>query len=369
MRLTSFEEARALPGWREGFSARSKDHRYYEILADTLGSQFAFQALVIESPAGEVCAVQPCFLVTQDLVATAPEFVRGIVAALRRLLPRSLRLRMLMLGCAAGEGELAITPAFLPELGKRLPAIAAAEGASLIVWKDFPAVHRPTLRVLAPSFPRVPSMPATRLPLTFSSFDDYLTQRLSHAMRKNLRRKFKSLAGAAPITLQVRTSVEEVVDEAYALYLQVYERSTLRFERLTKEFLLELGRRMPERVRFFTWEQEGRLIAFSVCLVHDGVLYDEYLGLDYRVAFDLHLYFVTFRDVLSWAIAQGLREYRSTPLNYEPKLHLGFELAPLDLYVAPTRAWLAPLMRAALPFISPTRGEAALRKFRNADEL
>ncbi len=62
---------------------------------------------------------------------------------------------------------------------------------------------------------------------------------------------------------------------------------------------------MPERVRFFIWRQNGKAIAFSVALVHDGTIYDDYLGLDYSVALDLHLYFHTFRDILSWSLAKA----------------------------------------------------------------
>jgi hypothetical protein len=83
------------------------------------------------------------------------------------------------------------------------------------------------------------------------------------------------------------------------------------------------------------------------------------------VALERHLYFVTFRDVLTWALAEGLREYRSTPLGYGPKRQLGFQLAPLDLYVAAR----SPAMRWALRTFGPTRGEPALRRFANAAEL
>jgi len=68
----------------------------------------------------------------------------------------------------------------------------------------------------------------------------------------------------------------------------------------------ELGRRMPDRARFFISRQHGKAIAFSVALVHDGTIYDDYLGLDYRVALDLHLYYYTFRDIIRWSLAQGL---------------------------------------------------------------
>ena len=59
-----------------------------------------------------------------------------------------------------------------------------------------------------------------------------------------------------------------------------------------------LSRTMPDRARFFLWRQNGKAIAFSIALVHDETIYDDYLGLDYQVALDLHLYFYTFRDII-----------------------------------------------------------------------
>ena len=122
-------------------------------------------------------------------------------------------------------------------------------------------------------------------------------------------------------------------------------------------------------MRYFLWRQEGRLVAFSLCLVHDGVIYDEYLGLDYRIALDLHLYFVTFRDVLTWALSQGLKSYCSTPLSYDPKFHLGFDLAPLDLYFALPWPWMNVLAQPFMRYMSPTRAEPVLASFANASEM
>ncbi len=121
--------------------------------------------------------------------------------------------------------------------------------------------------------------------------------------------------------------------------------------------------------RCFIWRQLDRAVAFSCCLIHDGTIYDECLGLDYEVALDLHLYFYTLRDIIRWAIAGGLRSYCSGPLNYDPKLHLGCELAPLDLYVMHTRAFFNPLFRRALKYLEPTRHDPILRRFPNADQL
>lgn len=376
VRLVPLAKVRGLEPWPGGFRHLAKDHRYYETVADTL--DFDCRALILADASGRVLAIQPCFFVEQDLVVAAPRLVRTLARVVRKIFPCFLQLKLLMAGCAAGEGHLssAITarPDFLPLFDTALRVAARENGARLIVWKDFPSKDRPLFATLktgtATSAPaHVPSMPATRLALDFTSFDDYLARRLSHAMRKNLRRKFRALETALPLVMSVTHDLGDEADAALALYEQVRARSPLQFERLTKSFLQQLSARMPDRVRYFLWHQNGCLVAFSLCLVHEGVIYDEYLGLDYRIALDLHLYFVTFRDILTWAIAQGLTAYHSTPLNYAPKRHLGFALAPLDLYFALPWPTLHRLARPLLQRMSPTSADPALAEFSNTDEM
>ena len=368
--------------WDEAFGHLAKDQRYYGLVEDTLGGQFDCRYLVLEDAAGQARAVQPFFLADQDLVTASSPVLRGLVGALRKLAPRLLRLKLLMVGCAAGEGHLdAQDPKeqqWIAQATRRvLPRLAREHGASLIVWKDFPSRYREGLQPLVKSsgdsreYVRIPSMPATRLALEFADYEDYMRRHLSRVTRKSLRRKFKSSTrhGADRLEMSVVSDISDIVSELHPLYTQVFERSSLRFEHLTPAFLSELGRRMPDRARFFIWRLDGRPVAFSVCILHGDTLSDEYLGLDYRVALDLHLYFITMRDIFAWSMAQGLRTYFSTPLNYDPKLHLGFELAPLDLYVRASAPWLQPLVRRALPLIEPTRSEPLLREFPNPHEL
>ncbi|HEV2097107.1 MAG TPA: hypothetical protein VGQ82_11465, partial [Chthoniobacterales bacterium] len=65
----------------------------------------------------------------------------------------------------------------------------------------------------------------------------------------------------------------------------------------------------------------------------------------------------------------GLNCYCSSPLNYDPKLHLGCDLVPLDLYVMHTGALINPIFRHALKFLGPTRHDPVLRRFPNAHQL
>ena len=372
-RLVSGSALQQCDEWKKAFKVRCKDHRYYEILEQTLDG-FEHHYLLIEDYSGTIRAVQPLFFVRQNLTEGVPGRIRTVIDFVRKKFPRFLTMRVLMVGCVAGEGHLGACSsddeAWVAEaLHASLQTIARRHKASLIVLKDFPAKYRSALGSLSSNgYTRVPSMPLTRLTLHYASFDEYF-KTLGKATRKNLRRKFRKAEDAPRIDLEVVTDVTPYVDEIYPLYEQVHERSRLKFETLTKEYFCDVGRRMPERARFFLWRQGGRMIAFSFCLVHNDCIYDECLGLDYRVALDLHLYFYTLRDIISWSLKQGLKYYCSSPLNYDPKLHLGCDLVPLDLYVRHTARLINPIFRHAVRYLEPTRHDPVLQQFPNASEL
>jgi hypothetical protein len=359
--------------WKQTFRGRCKDCRYYEIVEDTL-SGFDHRYLVLEDSSGNVRAIQPFFFVQQNLVEGIPGPLRSIVDLVRKIFPRFLTMRTLMVGSAAGEGHFGGLSAedeqWIAEiLADALPSIARANKASLIVLKDFPSTYRKVLGCFpADGYARVPSMPLTRLTLDYATFDEFFAG-LSKATRKDLRRKFRRAERAPKIDMEVLTDITPYIDEIYPLYLAVHGRSPMKFETLTKEYFCRISREMPDRARFFLWRQERKIIAFSLALVHEDRIYDECLGMDYSVALQLSLYFYTLRDVIAWAIDQRLKCYYSTPLNYEPKLHLRCELVPLDLYVRHTIPLINAIFRRIVKFLEPTRHDPLLRRFANADQL
>ena len=373
-RILELSGVRGLEAWKRAFQDKCKDHRYYELIEQTLANDFDYRYVVLEDASGNVRAIQPIIFVRQNLIEGMRGAFRAVVDFVRKKFPRFLTMRVLMVGCAAGAGEL---DASNPEnerwvaeaLGPLLRDYARQNKASLVVFKDFLANYRSSLAVLAEAgYARVPSMPMTRLAFSFQSFDEYLGT-LGYISRKSLRRKFRKTERAAKIDMEVVSDVAPMVDQIYPLYLQVHERSSMKFENLSREFFVRIAKEMPERARFFIWRIGDKIVAFSLALLFGDTLYDEVIGLDYEVALDLHLYFYTMRDVIRWAIDQKLGSYVSGPLNYDPKLHLGHELAPLDLYVLHTRAFLNPIFRIALKYLEPARHDPILKKFPNAAEL
>jgi hypothetical protein len=373
--VVSGQAARSCRHWQTAFALQHKDRRYYEIVEDTVHPEFDYRYFVIRDGRGGIRALQPFFILDQDIMVGVRAYFGPLIDAVRARWPRFLFMKTMMVGCAAGEAHLddAGESARAANAGLLAGAIerhARALGARLIVLKEFPRQYRDALSCFVRrGFTRIPSMPMTRLNIDYASFDDYTRIALNSATRRKLRKKFRVTELDLPIDLEVRTDVTPLIDEIYPLYLQVYERSKLHFEKLSREYFCRLGRAMPDKVRFFLWRRGGKVVAFAECMVHGDTIFAEYIGLDYGLALELHLYHYLYRDLVRWAIANGCKWFQSSGLNYDPKLHLRHRLEPLDLYVKHTSAPVNALMRLALPWLEPTRHDATLKKFPNYSEL
>jgi hypothetical protein len=368
-------EAMQYKHWANAFGSEAKDRRYYELVEDTIHAEFDYRYFVVRDWNGEISAIQPFFILDLDLLVGAKPRIGWLTGLIRRLWPRFMRARTLMMGCAAGEGHLDGKDEFAQQSSARALASAIVKEARglkarLIVLKEFPAKYRTVLQCFVhTNFTRIPSLPNVQLNIDYSSFEEYMTRALSGGTRRKLRLKLKAAEQAPPIEMSVVDDITPIIDDVYSLYLQVYHRSNLHFEKLTKKYFCGLGNRMGDKVRFFVWRQNGKILAFGSCILQDDTIHAEYLGLDYDVALELHLYHYTFRDLISWGIAGGYKWFHSSALNYDPKFHLRYRLDPIDLYVRHTSPIYNSVFKRIVPWLEPTRYDETLKKFANYDEL
>src|SRR5215471_20217907 len=250
--------------WQRAFASQHKDRRYYEIVEDTIHPEFDYWYFAIRDQQGEIQAIQPFFILDQDILAGLHPHFRRLADAIRLQWPRFMFMKTMMVGCAAGEAHLddgddSTRAAIARSLAGAIVKHARALGARLIVLKEFPNQYRDALSCfIHGGFTRIPSMPQTRLNIAYADFEDYMQSALNSATRRKLRKKFKATECDAPILLSVTNDVTSIIDEVYPLYLQVYERSKLRFESLTKGYFCRLGAAMPDRARFFVWRRHTK---------------------------------------------------------------------------------------------------------------
>ena len=77
--------------WAQAFATERKDHRYYELVEDTIQPEFDFRYFAIRDESGEMRAVQPFFLLDQDILAGTSRWMKISADFIRRLWPRFMR--------------------------------------------------------------------------------------------------------------------------------------------------------------------------------------------------------------------------------------------------------------------------------------
>src|SRR3982074_756711 len=77
--------------WTSTFADQRKDHRYYEILDDTVRDNFEYRYFAIVDNNGQVRAIQPFFLVDQDILEGLGAERSHWISLVRRVYPRFLK--------------------------------------------------------------------------------------------------------------------------------------------------------------------------------------------------------------------------------------------------------------------------------------
>ena len=107
LKLVTLAELQHCEAWKRALQNKCKDHRYYEVVEETLRDSFEYHYLLLKDDSDNARAIQPVFFVGQNLVEGLPGKISSIVDRVRKIFPRFLTMRALMVGCAAGTGDLA----------------------------------------------------------------------------------------------------------------------------------------------------------------------------------------------------------------------------------------------------------------------
>ena len=321
--------------WRAVFSSAPEEYFLFKTMEETLREQFKFCYISLYENSRIVC-LAPCFITDYALDTSLGSFLKTWASRVKKLFPHLFTVRVLICGSPIDAGRIGTSNPPHPDtvniLAGTLHSIGRQEHIRLLAFKDFPKHQAALFEPLqGRGFHKVPSYPACSLDVRFRSFEEYLAS-FSSATRKDLKRKFKKVDGQIHLEMEVGSGPGNLLDQIHRLYLNTLEKSDAPFERITKKFFERIAIDMPEETKYFLWRIDGRLVAFDLCLVSGSTLADKYIGMDYEAAYQYHLYYVTFRDVLSWCIQNGIRTYSTGTLNYDPKKRLDFTFVPQDLY-------------------------------------
>lgn len=355
--------------WNSVFPDVLESHSFFKTLDESGFEQFSFYYILVyegDTPVGATA----CFRMDYPLDTTAGGALKNVFSAAKKFLPHAFNLKVLICGLPISQGRFGIASdnpqRVVHAIIEAMEQIAREEKVAIIAFKDFGMEQVPLLDPLQRrGFHKFESLPSTKLDIGFGNFEEYL-KTLSKATRYDLRRKFKKVEQLAKIEMEVTDELDGTLDQVYELYSQTKAKGDIQFENVPKEFFSRLSKNMPGKVKYFLWRLDQRLVAFVVGLVSKDFFLDYYIGLDYSVAYDYHLYFLRFRDMMNWCLENKIKTYEMGTSSYEPKKRLGFELIPLFVYFKHRHPLINPLFKILTALLKPQNFDKDLKKMKRA---
>ena len=303
----------------------------------------AFAALFHKyPPAGFTCTPNamglPLFFKDFDLLTTLDPTVRNRLVnfPFSAALARTLTFPTCFAGTTVTEyvplpggvppGEL--INGFLPRQSDCRPLIIIKDlpAASPLLPDDDNAYSKELARIAVKrGFMAVEGQALAYLPLDFRTMDGYFAI-LSPGRRKDLRRKMKTRAAIDVDVLPIgdsRFADGIFLDELYAMYLEVYEQSQVHFDLLSPQFFAALLCSREIGGIAVCYRHQGVLAGYNICLMHNGLFIDKYIGFRYPLARELNLYFVSWLVNLEIAMQNGCSTYLAGWTDPEVKAALG----------------------------------------------
>lgn len=351
--------------WNKIFPAVLENYYFFKSLDESDFEQFKFYYILVYE-GGMVVGATSCFLMKYPLETTASGWVRKVLETAKKMLPAFFNLKILICGLPMGRGRIGFRGTDRGPVVKAITSamneLARSEKVSIVAFKDFGSEYTDVLACLEQDgFYRFQSMPSTEMKVGFGNFEEYL-KTLSSSSRESIRRKYRKVDGGVKLDMEITDRLNGAIDEVYDLYLQTQSRGDMQFEILPRKYFEVVSRNMPQETKYFLWRMNGKLVAFAQCFATGDYFIDYYLGFDYSIAHDYHLYFIRFRDLMNWCIQNGMKTYEMGPTGYEPKRRLGFEFVPLYVHAKHRNGLINPFFKLLCFALKPENTDPVFKQ-------
>lgn len=158
---------------------------------------------------------------------------------------------------------------------------------------------------------------------TFDSFQGYLD-----SLRSNYRYRYnKCFKKSSPLKIEYLEDNKNFTQEMYECYLQVYNKSRIRVEKLPIDFF------RGEFFKIFVLKKEEKAVGFGQMLENGTELIFEFVGVDYEYNAEYDIYHRILLEIVKYGIENGFKTIDFGQTADESKLKLGSKYTMLYAYL------------------------------------
>lgn len=344
--------------WERMCPGHGENWDYLSVLETVPPPGFTLGAIVVER-GGRTIAGAPVFRTTYRFDTSFQGRLRRLSDQVYRVMPRALSMDVLSLGSPLADLSLIGFDPGLDEIGRRhavremmgcLEAEAKRSGAPLVAAKGLDAGECESLGEVfsTGSYQKVTTLPNVVLELPFTSIDGYLAS-LPDGTARYLKRKWRS---AGKVRIEYRQSLDGLKDEVNALYRATIAQSRWdygNFGPLHPDYFDTVARALGDRARLMLCWADGELLSFQLFLAGRDEVPAKGIGMRYPRARELNLYFLNWKEMIEFCIANGIPRISMAGTTYSTKLMMGGRLQRQWLFFRFTNT----LMNATLPWLAP----------------
>jgi hypothetical protein len=341
--------------WDTCFQLPGEGRWWYEALEQSgIDDQFTFLYGLIKHLARPV-GIAPAFVMDMPVEQVAPQEFLQLLRFIGKIVPSVLCQRTLFVGSPIlDEGRVGLISnvnrrAALLALQIALEAKASELRASLIVWKDFPESSSADMNWLSHRrrLFRVVSLPNTVVELPSHRKEDYLAA-MKRSRRYNLKSKLRRSRELVALSVEVVQHPDaKTLDEIFGLFWQTYEKSTSKFERLSRKFFEVFADKEAALFIILREKVTGEMVAFRLCFDMGQRLINMYIGMDYSRPKEWMLFFRLWEAAVDVALSRGFTAIVSGRSSYDVKIETGHKLVPLNNYCHHSNVLLHTIYRVA----------------------
>ena len=308
---------------------------------------------------GNIVGSASFFCTTFYLDILAPAFVKHFSRVIRKFYSGFLAVRLL--GCGpilstCTDGITVINNKYydkvLPLIEREMGIIAKEKKCSLLLVKEIADDKSDYFDVLKTfGFSKLHSLPNCVLTVRWKSFADYEND-LRQKYRKNMRKDLHKLQ-ENDVRVSIVTDYSGVSEQLMTLYLNVYEKSKYKFERITREFFELMGSGRTKGSRLITFDHRQRIVGFVLAVEDESALRPIYIGIDYEENQRLSLYFNMLYHIVGTAIELGKERIYFGQTSYFPKQKVGALANDLYIFVKLRKRFMNWLFRRPLKLLFP----------------
>lgn len=360
--------------WDAFFPGDAESWAYYAACEEAPIAGFETGYVAAYAPDGKLAAAAPVFHTRHELYASVTGGARRLLDAVARRFPGFLSLGVTGLGspqvdrCHVGV-DAGLSPLEKADaLRALLAALAEAsrgKGHKLLAVKDLEDNTAPEIAaaISADGFAKIRSLPNAYLDLPYASWDLFLNSR-SRSDRRYFTRKERTLD---QITIEYRSEIGDLSPKLHALYEQTRGQAKGdygAFEKLHPSYFDAVKRQCGERAQFMLCWKGDDLVGFQLLMLGDRELSGKVIGMDYRVARELNLYFININQAIRLAIKNRIPQIRMGNTAYSVKMVYGARLATHWIFFKHRNTAVNGLLRRLAPLVDYERNDPELAALR-----